>query len=103
MSPTKELYSQLNSIYSDYEEQLKKIDKRLDKLGRTRSSIVVKTIRGNKYYYEQWREGKEIKCINLGRLSPGAVAEKFISRRKKNTKDTFCLRVCSKKRAAESH
>ena len=76
MSPTKELYSQLNSIYSDYEEQLKKIDKRLDKLGRTRSSIVVKTIRGNKYYYEQWREGKEIKCINLGRLSPGAVADK---------------------------
>lgn len=46
---------------------------------------MIKTIKGKKYYYEQWRENEAIKYRSLGRVYPGAVcqAEMQISRRKK--------------------
>lgn len=76
MESTNELYNQLKKTYDEYDERITVLQKRLDELGWNRSSIVVKEIRGKRYYYEQWREGKEIKCISLGRLFPGAVAER---------------------------
>lgn len=63
---------------------LEKIDKELQELGTEQKSIVIKTIKGKKYYYEQWRENGVIKYRSLGRVYPGAVCqtEKQISRRK---------------------
>lgn len=63
---------------------LEKIDKELQELGTEQKSIVIKTIKGKKYYYEQWREKGTIKYRSLGRVYPGAICqtEKQISRRK---------------------
>ena len=47
----------------------------LDVLGRQNSYIVVKTIKGNQYYYEQWREGKTVKSRSLGKVEPGSISE----------------------------
>lgn len=60
------------------------IDDELQKLGTEQKSIVIKTIKGKKYYYEQWREKGTIKYRSLGKVYPGAIcqAEKQISRRK---------------------
>lgn len=69
------LYNQLTERKHSYEEEIYKIDKELDRLGREPSSIVVKTINGNMYYYEQWREKGKIRYKSLGRLSPGSAAD----------------------------
>lgn len=63
---------------------LERIDSELDELGTKQKSIVIKMIKGKKYYYEQWRENGTIKCKCLGKVYPGAVcqAEAKISRRK---------------------
>lgn len=63
---------------------LEKIDRELQELGTEQKSIVIKIIKGKKYYYEQWRENGAIKYRSLGRVYPGAVcqAEKQIFRRK---------------------
>lgn len=63
---------------------LEKIDKELQEFGTEQKSIVIKTIKGKKYYYEQWREKGTIKYRSLGRVYSGAICqtEKQISRRK---------------------
>ncbi len=63
---------------------LERIDRELDELGTCQKSIVIKTIKGNKYYYEQWREDGVLKYKCLGKVYPGAVyqEEKEIFRRK---------------------
>lgn len=63
---------------------LEKMDRELQELGTEQKSIVIKIIKGKKYYYEQWRENGAIKYRSLGRVYPGAVCkvEKQISRRK---------------------
>jgi len=75
MGITKELYDQLNTICLEYDDRIKKIQERLNEIGWDKKSIVIKKINGNKYYYEQWREGKNIKSVNIGKVSPGAIAE----------------------------
>lgn len=71
----KELYDKLCSIRMDYDNKLSEIDKQLEEVGRQSTYIVVKKINGNNYYYEQWREGKNIKSRSLGKVEPGIVAE----------------------------
>ena len=63
---------------------LEKIESELPELGSEQKSIVIKTIKGKKYYYEQWRENGRIKYRSLGKVYPGAVCqtEQQISRRK---------------------
>ena len=75
MGLTKELFDQLNFTYLDYEKRISYIQKRLNEIGWNKKSIVIKKIKGNKYYYEQWREGTNTKSVNLGKVSPGAKAE----------------------------
>ncbi|MDE6627467.1 MAG: hypothetical protein K2K56_14015 [Lachnospiraceae bacterium] len=64
--------------------ELERIDRELGELGTEQKSIVIKMIKGKKYYYEQWREAGKLKYKCLGKVYPGAVyqEEKEISRRK---------------------
>ncbi|MCM1181211.1 MAG: hypothetical protein NC347_13205 [Clostridium sp.] len=63
---------------------LEQIDRELGELGMEQTSIVIKKIKGKKYYYEQWRENGMLKYKCLGKVYPGAVyqAEARIFRRK---------------------
>lgn len=63
---------------------LEQIDRELSEMGTEQKSIVIKMIKGNKYYYEQWRENGTLKYKCLGRVYPGAVyqVEAGISRKK---------------------
>ena len=83
MNETEKLYKQLNDVYIYYDSELKKLDDEIDSIGRKSSSIVVKTIKGKKYYYEQWRDGSSIKNKSLGTVFPGSIAsvENIIIRR----------------------
>lgn len=83
MNETDVVYLEIKNTYRKYEVELSEIDRELDHLGRYYSTLVVKTIRGNKYYYEQWREGNKIKSKCICKFAPGAAAkeELKISRR----------------------
>ena len=84
MTEKEKLYEQLHEIYLDYDGKIKEIDDELDVIGRQNSTIVIKTINGNRYYYEQWREGSSVKSKNLGKVEPGIIVdvEDRIQRRK---------------------
>lgn len=84
MEDLERIYQLLLSEEKKVLANLEKIDRELQELGTEQKSIVIKTIKGKKYYYEQWRENGAIKYRSLGRVYPGAVcqAEKQISRRK---------------------
>lgn len=75
MDKTKELYDFFNDKYNDYSKELKQIEQELNMYEDKSSNIVVKKINGNKYYYEQWRDGKKIKGKALGKVGPSAVYE----------------------------
>ena len=82
------LYEQLKEKKKEYEFEINYILKELENLGQRSSSIVVKEIKGKRYYYEQWRENGSIKYRCLGRLEPGSVAdeEQIIIKRNKHIK-----------------
>lgn len=63
---------------------LERIDREIRELGVEQKSIVIKMIKGKKYYYEQWRENGVLRYKCLGKVYPGAVykEEKEISKRK---------------------
>ena len=84
MTEKEKLYEQLHEIYLDYDGKIKEIDDELDVIGRQNSTIVIKTINENRYYYEQWREGSSVKSKNLGKVEPGIIVdvEDRIQRRK---------------------
>lgn len=75
MTEKEKMFEQLHKLYLSYDEEVMEIDKELDRIGRQNRSIVIKTINGNRYYYEQWREGDSTKSKNLGRVEPGVIAE----------------------------
>ena len=75
MDKTKELYDFFNDKYNYYSKELQQIEQELNMYEDKSSNIVVKKINGNKYYYEQWREGNKIKGKALGKVSPSAVYE----------------------------
>ena len=53
--------------------KLEQIKNELEELGTEQKSIIIKTIKGKKYYYEQWREKEKICCKCLGQVYPGSV------------------------------
>ena len=71
----KALYDLLCDVRSNYDKKLAEIDREMNEVGRQSTYIVIKKINGNKYYYEQWREGEKIKSRSLGKVIPGAVSE----------------------------
>ena len=82
----------INSVYKQMrcEEQallsdLNLIDKKLEEIGDTQKTIVVKNIQGKQYYYEQWNENGRTVSRSLGRVVPGAIAgvEEEIEMRKR--------------------
>ena len=83
MDKTKELYDYLDSRLKIYLDELNQVENKLGKISDISSSIVVKKINGIKYYYEQWRNGDDIKCRSLGKVEPSAVYETEIEIQKK--------------------
>ena len=75
MTEIKELYSDLKSRYDSYNTRLAKIEKELADYNEGKSSIIVKTIGGNRYYYKQWRDGDKINTTMIDRVEPGVIAE----------------------------
>ena len=75
MTEKEKMYEQLHKLYLSCDDDISKINEELDEIGRLSRSIVIKTINGNRYYYEQWREGDSTKSRNLGRVEPGVISE----------------------------
>ncbi|MBP3718058.1 MAG: hypothetical protein J6I58_00895 [Eubacterium sp.] len=75
MNEIEELNKQYLAMYDNYKSKLVQIDEELDNIGRYRSSIVIKKIKGNLYYYEQWREDGKIKSRCIGKMLPGIIAD----------------------------
>ena len=75
MTEKEKMYEQLYKIYISCDNDISKINEELDEIGRQSRSIVIKTINGNRYYYEQWRDGDSTKSRNLGRVEPGVISE----------------------------
>ena len=75
MERRNELYEKLNNICREYSSELQVIDKELNDIGRRQTYIVVKTINGKQYYYEQWHENGRIRSRSLGKVGPGTVSE----------------------------
>ena len=75
MTEKEKMYEQLYKIYSSCDDDISKINEELDEIGRQGRSIVIKTINGNRYYYEQWRDGDSTKSRNLGRVEPAVISE----------------------------
>ncbi len=75
MSEITTLYYALRIDLEQKINELQKVTKELDAIGRLHKSIVVKTINGNQYYYEQWRENGKLKNRFLTKVSPGEVAD----------------------------
>ena len=75
MNEIEELNKQYLAMYDNYKSKLVQIDEELDNIGRYRSSIVIKKIKGNLYYYEQWREDGKINSRCIGKMLPGIIAD----------------------------
>ncbi len=63
-------------VLQDLEDQLASIKEERDSIGAEPHPIVVKTINGHPYYYEQWRESGKLKNKSLGAVSPGILAKR---------------------------
>lgn len=75
MSETRTVYNALRRQVQDLENELAIIEQRLEILGDRKKSIVVKTLKNEPYYYEQWRgEDQKIKSRFIGKVSPGIIA-----------------------------
>lgn len=71
LDATKDIKEYIKNI----KEKIEKISSELLTFPEIKGTIVVKNIKGNLYYYNQWNE--EGKTINksLGRVKPGAIAD----------------------------
>lgn len=58
------------------EQRLSSVVAELDELGEKPHSIVIKTLKGKSYYYEEWRENGRLCNKSLGAVSPGVIAQK---------------------------
>lgn len=79
MNEVTSLYYALRIDLEKKIKELGKITEELDEIGRGQKSIVVKTINGIQYYYEQWRENGKLRYKSLGRVKPGGVCDHEIS------------------------
>lgn len=65
--------------YLFFLRELSRINRELNNLPK--GSISIKKIGGIAYYYHQWREGKKVKSVSIGREAPPDLIRK-INRRK---------------------
>ncbi len=75
MSEIKDLYIEQKNKYDTYLAELELVERRLKAYGDGISSVIVKSINGNKYYYKQWRDDKKIHSELIGKVEPGAAAD----------------------------
>ena len=61
---------------NNLEERLSSVQSELDGFDEKPHSIVIKTIKGKSYYYEEWREDGRLCYKSLGMVSPGVIAQK---------------------------
>lgn len=69
----------LGENYVYFIKELARVDEEIRKLPR--GSISAKSIGGSTYYYHQWRDGKRVKSVSLGREAPADLTD-LITRRK---------------------
>ena len=94
MSEIKDLYIEKKNKYDMYQAELDGVERRLKAYRDGLSSVIVKTINGNKYYYKQWRDDKKIHSELIGKVEPGAAADtekeiierKYLEKREKELK-----------------
>ena len=94
MSEIKDLYIEQKNKYDSYLAELDGVERRLKAYRDGLSSVIVKTINGNKYYYKQWRDDKKIHSELIGKVEPGAAADtekeiierKYLEKREKELK-----------------
>ncbi len=98
MSEIKDLYIEQKNKYDSYLAELEVVEKRLKAYRDGISSVIVKSINGNKYYYKQWRDNKKIHSELIGKVEPGAAAdtEKEIIERKNLEKREKELKILLK-------
>ena len=75
MNDIRELYELTRKKYSECLNDLESVNNALSRYEDCTGYIVVKKINGKLYYYLQKRDGSKIYTQNLGRVSPGAVAD----------------------------
>ncbi len=94
MSQMDEYLRTLDERLRSCTSELKQAERELSDLGDRSSSIVVKKINGNQYYYEQWREDGRIVGKSLGRVAPGVIVEteSIIEQRRDLTRRIYELR-----------
>lgn len=102
MSKCEAFLEQLYDYETSLEEEIKDIEQQLDVIGREQRALVVKTIQGKKYYYEQWRENNRLISRSVGRALPGVSADVEIEREQRKEllqkleEDTFLLNQIKK-------
>lgn len=75
MRETQYILSQTRQSLKDYKHRLEEIDRRLESFPAHLRSIIIKELSGRQYYYEQWREGRNVHSRYLGPVLPGAAAQ----------------------------
>ncbi len=75
MNETDRLIRLLSYETAEIKSELQKIDEELKELPYAGKSIVIKKIKGNLYYYLQWREDGKTRGKYLGPVHPGGVCE----------------------------
>lgn len=84
MNETEIIFFKLNEDIQDLLKKQEMVEKELAVLGTEQKAIVIKTIQGKQYYYEQWNADGKLMCRSLGRVRPGVISEEEgkIARRK---------------------
>lgn len=74
MDIMKDIYLNLKRQKKDLEAELAKKQEDLSGIPAEKQSIVIKKIRGELYYYAQWRKEGKVKSQFLSPVSPGVIA-----------------------------
>lgn len=84
MKETERIHRLLQYEIGALRQQQMEIEKELEQLGTEQKGIVIKSIQGKQYYYEQWKKNGKLISRSLGRVRPGVIyeEEKRIARRK---------------------
>lgn len=75
MNETEIMYSKLEEDIQALLKKKEMVEKELVVLGTEQKAIVIKTIQGKQYYYEQWKKDGKLICRSLGRVRPGVISE----------------------------
>lgn len=75
MNETEQLYQILKKMREQAREEIAEAERQLSDGLSLQKSIVIKEIKGKRYYYYQWRENDRLHTQYLSPVAPGAVAE----------------------------